>query len=298
MIIVNIIGGLGNQMFQYAFAYSVAKRTNQQLKLDISDFNSYNLHNYELDLFHINGDFATKKELYKLGIKKFDVIFKIMRRLRRLHRLSRSLKILIPLLKQHYFENGLSFDDNVFNVKGDTYFSGYWQSEKYFKDDRSAILKMFTLKEDANIKTKDYRQEILNTQSVSLHIRRGDYITNQETNNCHGVCSMAYYQKSINYIKTKESHFFIFSDDLNWAKANLDFINNKTFVELDKNIPDHEEMYLMSLCKHNIIANSSFSWWGAWLNQNEDKTVIAPEKWFATDKLNTSDLIPKNWICL
>ena len=94
------------------------------------------------------------------------------------------------------------------------------------------------------------------------------------------------------------THFFIFSDDLDWARDNLDFIDNKTFVELEKNIPDHEDMYLMSQCKHNIIANSSFSWWGAWLNQNPDKKIIAPKKWVNDLSRDTTDLIPKTWLRL
>ena len=134
--------------------------------------------------------------------------------------------------------------------------------------------------------------------AVSLHIRRGDYVSNPVTNNYHGTCSLAYYKKAVLLLKEKIENpsFFIFSDDLLWARENLDFINDMTFIDLDKSIPDHEEMHLMSQCKHNIIANSSFSWWGAWLNENSDKIVIAPKKWFSDNTINTEDLIPAKWM--
>jgi hypothetical protein len=129
-------------------------------------------------------------------------------------------------------------------------------------------------------------------------VRRGDYVTSPKTNSVHGTCSLEYYYDSFNLIEKqhKNSHYFIFSDDIEWCKQNLEFIKNKTFIELSANERDHEEMYLMSQCKHNIIANSSFSWWGAWLNQNPDKMVIAPKKWFHDQQINTNDLIPDTWI--
>jgi len=197
-----------------------------------------------------------------------------------------------------YKESHFNFDDKVYNKTENIYFEGYWQSEKYFLNYREDLLEEFTLKKELHPKSKEYENKIREVQSVSLHIRRGDYVTNTHTNSVHGTCSLQYYRDAVKEIeiKVEDPHFFIFSDDLAWVKENLDFIDNVAFVELDKEIPDHEEMVLMSLCKHNIIANSSFSWWSAWLNQNDKKIVIAPKKWFNDQTINTEDLIPNTWI--
>lgn len=291
MIIVNVIGGLGNQMFQYAFGYAVSQKRNEVLKLDINNFETYDLRSYELGLFHINAILASKEEVKVLKYKYENIFEKIVRKIGRKA---------IPVSEKYYKESCFNFDKNVFNIKGDVYFEGYWQSEKYFKEYREDLLKQFTLTEEIHLQSQQYEQKIKNTESVSLHIRRGDYVTNTHTNSVHGTCTLDYYKNAILKIKQKikNAHFFIFSDDLAWAKVNLDFIDNLTFIELAEDIPDHEEMHLMSCCKHNIIANSSFSWWGAWLNQNPDKIVIAPNRWFKDSSINTQDLIPETWIRL
>lgn len=291
MIIVNIIGGLGNQMFQYAFAYAASKTSNTIFKLDISGFESYGLRTYELELFNINQKIATNYEVKKLKYKPENTIERIVRRLRR-----KSLKNSTNFYREPYYH----FDKTVFDMTGDIYFEGYWQSEKYFLRYREELLKQFTLKTKISSKSQVLSKDIQNMESVSLHIRRGDYVTNAQTNNIHGTCDLDYYSKAVALIKSKteKPHFYIFSDDLDWANENLDFIDKLTFVELNNEAPDHEEMYLMSQCKHNIIANSSFSWWGAWLNQNQDKIVIAPKQWFKDVSVNTNDLIPKTWIRL
>lgn len=293
MIIVHITGGVGNQMFQYALGYSLSQTLSYKLKLDISEFDDYDLHlrNYELGLFDIEVDVATMYEVQRLKEKKKNILAAIFRK----------LKInIIPIATGYYQEPHYHFDENIFNIQGDTYIQGYWQSEKYFKEYRDDVLKQFTLKKEIHTKTKEYLQKINKTEAISLHVRRGDYVSSEHSSKIHGTCSLDYYKNAIIHIEksTKNPHFFIFSDDLDWAKANLTFIDNKTFVELDKNIPDQEEMYLMSKCQHNIIANSSFSWWGAWLNQNADKIVIAPKQWFLDSSMNIKDLIPDDWVCL
>ena len=289
MIIVNIIGGLGNQLFQYAFGYAISQKKDEVLKLDINDFEIYSLRDFELELYNINITLASKKEAKKLKYKDENIFDKVLRKIIRKDAL---------LSNQYYREHQFDFAKNIFY--GDSYFEGYWQSEKYFKEYREELLKQFTLREEIHFQSQQYREKIKSTESVSLHIRRGDYITNTHTNSVHGTCSLDYYKKAVFKIEetVESAHFFIFSDDLDWAKENLDFINNITFIELSKDIPDHEEMYLMSLCKYNIIANSSFSWWGAWLNQNPNKVVIAPSQWFNDTSRDTSDLVPEDWIRL
>jgi len=291
MLIVNILGGIGNQMFQYAFGYAISKKNDEVLKLDINSFETYDLRDYELGLFNINAVLASNEEVKKLKYKNENIFEKVLRKVRR-----KKMAVSENNYKEHHFH----FDQDVFNAEGNIYFDGYWQSEKYFNDYREELLEQFTLKNGIHSQTRIFKQKIENAESISLHIRRADYVTNAHTNSVHGTCDLVYYRKAVSFLKSKVSnpHFFIFSDDLAWAKENLDFIDNITFVELEKDVPDHEEMYLMSQCRHNIIANSSFSWWGAWLNQNPDKIVIAPKQWFNDLAINTSDLIPESWICL
>jgi hypothetical protein len=288
MVIINTIGGVGNQMFQYAFAYALSQRNKKTMKIDISNFDSYDLRTFELNYFNISPEIATIEEINQLKYKSESWPLKQLRKLRRLPpRLS----------KDYYQEAHFHFDKNALSLGKDVYFEGYWQSEKYFYDFRNDLLEQFTLTEAVSSKAQKYEQLIENSESVSLHIRRGDYVSNTLTNDYHGTCGINYYKNAILNIKEKanDSHFFIFSDDLIWAKANLNFIDNITFIELDSGAPDIEEMYLMSCCNHNIIANSSFSWWGAWLNKNTEKKVIAPSKWFNDESLDTKDLLPEGW---
>jgi len=290
IITVNIIGGLGNQMFQFAFGYAVSKESNSKIKLEVSGFNSYNQRHYALDLFNVkeNSELKPKYDflINKINSKHNSLLSKVS---------SKLLRELLRFTKFYFQERErFVFDQNVFNIKTNTFFYGYWQNEKYFKKYRKELLEIFKLK-GIHSQTKEYQQKIIKSESVSLHIRRGDYL-----NSIHGTCDMKYYKQAVTEILkiNKKANFFIFSDDISWVKNNLDFIDHKTLVLLESDIPDHEEMYLMSQCKHNIIANSSFSWWGAWLNQNSDKKVIAPKKWFNSSTLDTKDLIPASWVRL
>ncbi len=286
-MIVNLIGGLGNQMFQYAFAFS--QKNNQLIKLDITDFKKDKLRDYQLDLFNIKSVLATEKEALDLKHKKRNIFIRTFRKPKKW-----------GFAYTYYPEPHFHFDKKALDVKNDVYFEGFWQSEKYFKKYRKDLLKQFTLKTALSQKAQEYQQKITQVPSVSLHIRRGDYITNAKINASHGVCGLDYYKKAVSKItkQVKNPHFFIFSDDLEWAKNNLDFIENKSFITLEPTAPPHESIILMSKCQHNIIANSSFSWWGAWLNQNPKKQVITPKKWFNDSNKDTKDLIPDSWNCL
>lgn len=288
MIIVNCIGGLGNQMFQYAFGFALSKKLKKEFKLDILGFEGYKLRRYELDCFDLNVSFASKKEIQNIKYEKTCVSYKLVRKI---------LKKPRKLSAHYYLEKKNAFDEQINFISDDIYFEGYWQSEKYFAVFRKELLEQFRLKKPLNKQTNKLKKEIEATVSVSLHIRRGDYVTNQHTNSVHGTCSLHYYKKAIEtiLIKYPQAKFYIFSDDIDWSKLNLGFIKARIFIE-NNNISDCEEMYLMSQCKHNIVANSSFSWWGAWLNQNIDKIVIAPKKWFKDESINTADLIPESWV--
>ncbi len=267
MIIVRIIGGLGNQMFQYAYAKSLQKR-GYRVKIDISKFKRYKLHGgYHLDKYAIDLETSSTVTniLSKMGFRK------------------------------SYKEKSLLFDETFLNPPKNSYIKGYFQTEKYFTDVKATLSKQFSLQNGLSKSTDKYKNLIENTvNSCSLHIRRGDFISNKKANKVHGTCDLDYYKRAIEFLESqyKNIHFFIFSDDIKWTKKHLK-LENKTFVE-HKTIP-HEDLYLMSLCRFNITANSSFSWWGAWLNNNENKVVIAPKKWFVNKE---NEVACNNWIKL
>lgn len=285
MIITKISGGLGNQMFQYAIAKSMAKKNNDIFKLDISFYPKQTLRRYELNQFNIEEKIATKRECIKFRGKE-DFLFKLKGKL--------GFKNKRP--SEYYNEKEKTiFDNNLWNKKGDIYLDGFWQNEEYFKDIREEILKDFSLKHNISEEAKKYLEKIKNFQSVSIHIRRGDYIQNSHTNSVHGTCDLNYYQKAIKYIQKNvvNPNFHIFSDDIVWCKKNFEFLEHKVFIDNTKSAFD--DLELMRNCKYNIIANSSFSWWGAWLNKNDKKIVISPLKWINNNPKNLK-WVPNNWI--
>ncbi|WP_143414822.1 alpha-1,2-fucosyltransferase [Geobacillus sp. E263] len=287
MKIVKVIGGLGNQMFQYAF-YRNLKAKFQEVKLDITAFETYKLHNgYELErVFDIKPEYATKKEIYPLTTNRNSKISKIKRRI-------------FGGKETEYIEKDLKFDPEVFKVTGDVYFEGYWQTEKYFKEIEDLIRKDFQFKNPLTNKNLELSNKIKNENSVSIHVRRGDYYTSKKAERKHGnIATIEYYQKAVRKITEFVDNpvFYIFSDDIPWVKENLKLENEVIYVDWNKGLDSYIDMQLMSICKHNIIANSTFSWWGAWLNQNKNKIVIAPSRWINNKRLDTSDVIPKEWI--
>ncbi|PQJ81421.1 alpha-1,2-fucosyltransferase [Polaribacter glomeratus] len=265
MIVVRIIGGLGNQMFQYAFAKSLQQK-GYQVKIDITKFKTYKLHGgYQLDKFKIDLETATTLEniISRLGFR-------------------RSTK-----------ERSLLFNKKFLEVPKREYIKGYFQTEKYFEDIKAILLKQFVVKNEISSSTLKYLKEITIQQNAcSLHIRRGDYVSDKKANSVHGTCDLAYYKEAIKVMKNKfnDTHFFIFSDDIAWVKQNLK-VKNTTYI--DHEVIPHEDIHLMSLCKHNITANSSFSWWGAWLNQHSNKVVIAPKQWYLNKE---NEIASKDWI--
>lgn len=297
-------GGLGNQMFQYALGRHLSIKNNQQLKLDTHRFSlgvkpdTYNnIRIFGLNNFNIAGEIASEKE-----IKKYY----------KYHQYNNWVNILlskinkIRFLKKDYYERPFVvepvdhcqvFDPNILNYKyKDAYFRGFWQSEKYFKDIRDVILQDFTVKTAPDEYNSALLQKIKKSTSVSLHFRRGD-ITNPK--NMVGVLSFDYYNKAIKLLTTKIKNpcFYIFSDDIAWVKNNFKIDFPVVYVQntLDK---DYEDMRLMSQCKHHIIANSTFSWWGAWLSTNPEKIVIAPERYAQKIDRPNPDYYPKSWILI
>ncbi len=173
---------------------------------------------------------------------------------------------------------------------------GNWHNEKYFKEYSNILKKEFILRKPLSAQNQEILKKIESSNSVSLHLRGGDYVTGKKST-FHGTCSPEYYKKAIEIIQQKMNspEFFIFTDDIEWARNHITFPRFCTLVSSNNSLP-WEELKMMSLCKHNIIANSTFSWWGAWLNDSPNKIIIAPKKWFNNEQMNTGEIIPNSWI--
>ncbi|NNF02069.1 MAG: alpha-1,2-fucosyltransferase [Bacteroidia bacterium] len=292
MIIVKLTGGLGNQMFQYAAGRSLAEKHGADLKLDISNFQYVKNRNYKLHLFNINESFSTKEDVFDLvGSRAQFAIDKVFRT---------NFFIRAIRQKENYYRQRLfHYDEDFFNLPDNSYLEGYWQCEKYFQSIEEQLRKAFKFNSKLGVENEKLADKIRETVSVSIHVRRSDYFFNSKLHQVHGILRSDYYNKAINLIAEKYSdlELFVFSDDMEWVKEFMHFDYPTTYVE--NNTEDqiaHQDMELMSYCDHNIIANSSFSWWSAWLNTNPQKMVVAPNKWFKTTRLDTKDVIPESWI--
>ena len=281
MIITKLKGGLGNQLFQYAVGRAVALHHKLPLKLDLTVFEKYKLHNgYRLDQFAIQAGIATENDIINLKGGN-NVLFSALRKAGLFKRKS-------------YFKEKRSsyFDARVFK-NNFVYLDGYWQNELYFSNIREVLLRELSPINSMNDLGCDYLEPINKCNSVSLHVRRGDYLNLKNIN----VLDVDYYMKAVEYIRKsiEKPTFFIFSDDLDWCKKSLGFLDGCIYV--DRTQTEIDDLKLMSFCRHNIIANSSFSWWGAWLNQNPKKTVIAPKDWMLNDP-GSNDVILSDWVKL
>ncbi len=290
MIILQLSGGLGNQMFQYAFGRAISKRLGVELVLDLSD-PTLQIHNgYELRrTFNIQARAATKSDIKTvLGLFRHNNVKRVIRKL--------GLSQFFPM--SYLIETHFNFMPQTLKISDNTYLSGYWQSEKYFKEVIDIIFEDFTFFLPMSEMNQSLSADIIDEKetAISLHVRRGDFVNNLEFNKVHGNLSQEYYISAIKFMAehVKSPRFYVFSDDMNWACNNLGSSFPFIFVDHNRGKLSYEDMRLMSLCKHNIIANSSFSWWGAWLNSNPEKMVIAPKYWFS-NKTNTQDLIPQGW---
>lgn len=285
MIIIKIKGGLGNQLFQYALGRSVEIKTGKKVKFDLSWYKQFPQRKYRLDKFNTRVDVANFFEIIQL--RKFEK--KDGRRYLPFNLISKNRAI-------HIKENDFGFKAELLNIKQDTYLDGNWQSYKYFDAIEEILSKEIALEEKTGEDFNKILKKINNSNSVSLHIRRGDYTT-KKVQQVLKLCAPEYYRKAVDLTQTKVINptFFIFSDDIEWAKKNLKIDFPMIFVS-NGNFKDYEELILISKCKHNIIVNSSFSWWGAWLNNNPNKIVTAPKNWFRDKTMNIKDLTPNSWI--
>jgi len=296
MIITKLKGGLGNQMFQYATGFALSQKNNTKHKIDVSEYDKNNKdtpRKFSLNIFNINSPIALSEEI--ILIRKNNSWSKLFYLIKR------------KILRKYYldFHPDLYKKINTKIKKGfSVYLDGNFQSEKNFMEFSNQIRQEFTFKKEFfDDKVKQLAEVIQKENSVSIHVRRGDYVNDKKTNKYHGVCPIEYYEEAVSLIKKKVSEpiFYVFTDDEKWVSENFtkpEFLRlMPTFINVSKNnFKDHEEMYLMSQCHHHIIANSSFSWWGAWLNKKSDKIVIAPEKWVNKNPNPHKNIIPETWI--
>ncbi|NBB19423.1 alpha-1,2-fucosyltransferase [Runella sp. CRIBMP] len=287
MIIVKLSGGLGNQLFQYALGRHLSIVNHTELKMDTSTFSQPSggtTRTLALDTFKIRAAQANKDEIKLLAGEPNHIFQRVIRK--------------IGFMPIYYFkEPHFHFYQPVLSLLDGVYLDGYWQSEKYFAEIADLIREDLKPIISFTNQYQTFKQSINQCVSVSVHIRRGDYTKTSKSNRYLKPCEALYYQTAMEYLTKRISNpvFFVFSDDIEWAKANIHFDFSTQYVVGNS---AQEDLLLMASCQHHIIANSTFSWWGAWLNPHPDKIVIAPQKWFSTERFDTKDLLPESWIRL
>ena len=280
-------GGLGNQLFQYALGRALSIAKNTPLTLDISSYKTDSLREYRLSSYHIHADTSEHLPFFATDGKA-----------RHFNQIIQSIRGMFSKRYQIITEKNFSYDSQINKCSDHTYLDGFWQSEKYFLPIAQILREDLQLRTPISGFLQEVADQIQSSIAVSVHVRRGDYVSNPTTTAFHGVCSAQWYENAANQMMQQVANptFFVFSDDYEWAKSNLQFPAKTVFIPPSPDGEEAKDMHVMSLCKHNIIANSSFSWWAAWLNQNPSKIIIAPQNWFASGPHKTDDLIPTNWL--
>lgn len=320
MLIVAIAGGLGNQMFQYAL-YLKLKNMGKNVKIDLTYFNDMsgytNFNGYELErLFAISPNIAEIQECYLLGKPKkgwfkrikqnignrlrdypvlFDIAWSIVTYVNEIkHRLQK-----LPDQIQEANANNniydISFLPEIYEYNN-KYLNHGWQSEKYFLDIETEVRTAFAFKIGLDKRNTSIANSMKKENSIAIHVRRGDYLL-KENLRCQNVCNEEYYFRAIKYIKKMVENpvYYVFSNDIEWCRENLQ-LENANYIDWNTGLDSYKDMQLMSMCKHNVIANSTFSWWGAWLNKNPNKIVVMPNKWFDIKYSENADIYPETWI--
>jgi len=280
-------------MFQYAAALRLALRHRTQVLIDASWYDNIPAgatpRAFELGQFQISGAMATANDRVGTdGVRKEP-----------LKRLPLALWRKLSPKFRFVAERQFHFDERVLDLPDGVCLYGYWVSEKYFLDAADAVRREFSFREPARGESAVAADRIATTQSVSVHVRRGDYAANPELTRIHGTCPPSYYAAAVAAVfdRVPNAQFFVFSDDLDWAEAKLKLPAGSVFVRHNAACPG-EDLRLMSLCRHHVIANSGFSWWGAWLNPRPTKVVVAPRHWFADERYDTRDILPAGWLAL
>jgi len=299
MKIVKVSGGLGNQMFQYAFARALEIRSGEDVYLDTSTYSYMPAHNgFELDkVFAIKYREAREADVARLGTRPRSMAEKIRRK--------------YFTKRSHYIDRYFRYDPKVFKLQGDRYFEGYWQSEKYFAPLEESLRQEFEFVADPGPKNQQILEETERTHGpeisgrynlVSVHVRRGDSLGLASTR----ACTNAYYANAFALVRGHLTRplFLIFSDDVSWCRKNLDLEDDEViYVDWNRGADSWRDLWLMNKSGSHIIANSSFSWWGAWLDPDPDKLIIAPEQWSLEKPSRLSyyhydfrDIVPDAWL--
>lgn len=275
-MITKLYGGLGNQMYQYAIGSVLAKKLGTSLRTDLSWFDA------------IKGNPEVVQRVYELD--GFGIVPK------EVNYFDRLLLKFNPAIE--FKEDKLWYNKKFASLRGNVVLDGYWQSFKYFKGYEDLVAGLFEFPQ-SNGENQKLLDNISSTESISLHVRRGDYNT-KVSRKYHGLMPLGYYRRAMKVIRPEVTnpHIYVFSDEIDWCKENITFKIPTTYVDSNGPNVGAQDMKLMSACKHNIIANSSFSWWAAWLNKNPKKIVCAPENWFAGEEHQIADRIPRNWTLL
>lgn len=289
MIFVQLTGGLGNQMFQYAMGRSLALQKKTSLRLDLCRIANGTKRKYGLGVFSIKAEFPPP--IVGVLLKLADLPFCGRAALFGMRHALRGEV-------QYVQDREAGFDNSVGHLSGNLIVRGYWQSEKYFHEHETVIRTDFQFRAPPSFENANLLKRIEDVTAVAVHVRRGDYISNPQSNFVHGTCSLEYYTAAANIMRARlgDPKFFVFSDDPDWAEQHLRLEGPTEIVRINQGGADSEDIRLMAACEHFIIANSSFSWWAAWLGVHPEKVVVAPKRWFANHHMNTCDLLPETWI--
>lgn len=286
MIVSRLIGGLGNQMFQYAAGRALALRRRVPFRIDRRAFADYKTHAFGMDCFRADLSDAPADQLP--GAAKEN-------------RINRFLRPLLRAPLRVYTEKSFTFDPEVLALSDGTYLDGYWQTEKYFADYADTVRADFTVRHAPSPENQQWLDHVTAGNSVSLHVRRGDYVSNPSAAAVHGTCDLDYYRRAVEYLRQAsgaEPVVFVFSDDPDWVAANLRLSCPMHLVRNNDASTNYEDLRLMTACRHHVIANSSFSWWGAWLDPRPDAITVAPQRWFVAGTPDACDLVPPRWVKL
>jgi hypothetical protein len=294
MIVVNLKGGLGNQMFQYAAGTALASKHGVPLFVDMHSLQSntnetahFTPRSAELDVFNLKMLEAPEELLQKFQAVTSTLHYRIRR------------NISERLVRYRVFRyDSLDFPPLFETLGRYTYLDGFFQSEKFFLENKQSIRNLFTWIDPLDPINSKLAKRIAESQAVSLHVRRGDYLKPTNAALFGNICTLEYYNHAVEEIKSRVNNptFFIFSDDAQWTREHLQTGSDTVYIDFNTGKNSHMDLRLMSLCKHHIIANSSFSWWGAWLNPSAEKIVIAPSRWLADPAMQAVDVVPSTWI--
>ena len=294
-VTVTLCGGLGNQLFQYATARAVAIRCNAPLVLDLSWFDEVLSTPNVTPRKYALAPFSLPAHLVKVHLQPTNRL-----RSNRLTRLLGRLGCRLGVKADGgtFVESSYRFDGRVMHLHTPVHLTGYWQSPHYFSDAASQVRQDIGTFGELTDACVELLKHIRALDSICIHVRRGDYVSNKEASSFHGLCSLDYYKKGVNHVAQglKSPHGFVFSDDPTWVREKLNLDIDFTVVDLNGVDQPHLDLWLMSACNHFVIANSSLSWWGAWLSSFSGKRVIAPVRWFSNPTVDTSDLIPDDWM--